>query len=245
MSINVKHIIFFVMVFGILACNSKQPPANNLNEAQLLQKASQFASDSKHYSAINFLELALEKGLDNPMDLVRDNAFYPLIDNAEFRAKFRSLLKKYSNSHKAIMVRDEEPGEHIFVTGEVLDESNQQPIKGALVELVHTDTNGLYFSEKSMWNPRIFAYLRTNDKGNFIIETIYPGSYKDDDGLEVAPHIHFTIEADGYRAYASEFVFSDDPVFALNGNSENLPVAKMNVDKGEGNYHVTINLQSN
>ena len=242
---GVKHIILVLVVFGVVSCiNDKTQPKENLNGTQLYQKAALFTQENQLDSAIIYLGKAYEKELENPMMLVRDSAFYPLIDNPEFRPKIRNLLKKYSESNHSIMVRNEEPGRRITVTGKILDEANMHPIKDALIELVHTDTSGVYFSEKSMWNPRIFSYLRTNDQGVFSIETIYPGSYPDDDGQEVAPHIHFTIEAEGYRVYASEFVFGDDPLLTINGNSENLPVATEHVEKGKGHYHVTINLQS-
>ena len=45
-----------------------------------------------------------------------------------------------------------------------------------------TEHEGRYFNEQSMWNPRLFAYLKTSEKGIFAIETIQPGHYKDDEG---------------------------------------------------------------
>ena len=127
--------------------------------------------------------------------------------------------------------------------GKVIDENTGKPLSGVSVELVHTDNEGLYFAENSTFNPRLFAYLKTDENGEFVVNTIKPGRYKDDDGNDVPSHIHFTLEKAGYRSYGSEFTFSDDPVFRANGNVDEVPVAELKHVDGKEQYLVSIGMQ--
>ena len=196
----------------------------------------------KYDSALTLLRDSYLEGLDKPMQVVSDSRFYPLIDNPSKRSKIRLLLEEFAVENQAKIVRKEEPGESIVVTGQVVDESNNMPIKQVKMDLVQADKTGLYFEENSNWNPRIFAYLRTDDNGNFSICTIKPGRYKDDNGDYVPAHVHFTLAKNGYRGFGGEFTFEDDSIFIANGNAENVLVAK--IQKASNNqYYVTIPMQ--
>ncbi len=241
------NLICFLIITSLFsACQStteSENPENLLTEEQYYTGAVEGVKKGKYNSALLLLRQSLENGLESPMDLVRDTHFYKLVDEAEHRPIFRNLLKSYAKEHETIMVRPEEPGEMISVGGQILDESTRQPLQNVLVELVQADKNGLYFKEKSKWNPRIFAYLKTDKNGRFSVYTIQPGTYKDDDENEVPAHIHFTLEANNYRQYTSEFTFDIDSVFMANGNVDSVPVATLKKGEGVPEYEVQIFMQ--
>ncbi len=172
--------------------------------------------------------------------LALSDEYYDLIRDPEFRSKVKEVLKANTSSSSTIMVPGHEPGRRIDVTCTILDEENDQPLKGVQVELVHTDIHGLYFPENSLWNPRIFSYLFTDLSGKVKVSTIMPGRYSGDEDVLGPAHIHFTLEKEGYRMYAAEFMFEDDPVYQESANPERLPVATKN---GNGRYEVTIKMQ--
>jgi protocatechuate 3,4-dioxygenase beta subunit len=129
------------------------------------------------------------------------------------------------------------------VIGRIVDESTNQPLEAVSLALAHADHHGLYFPEQTKWNPRLFAYLITNQNGQFVINTIMPGRYQDEEGNSVAAHIHFTLNKKGYRVYGGEFTFEDDSILMAQGNIENLPVAKLQNSDSIAQYHVTIPMQ--
>ncbi|MBT8220442.1 MAG: hypothetical protein KJP00_11480 [Bacteroidia bacterium] len=199
--------------------------------------------ESQYDSAIVYLTKALESGFENPMAVVVKSEFYHVIDDPVYRPKIRTLLAEYAIEHDATMVRPDEPGPRIFVEVQVLAELDNQPVPNAKIELVQTDIHGRYFDENSQWNPRIFGYLITDEDGKCTIHTIHPGRYKDDQGETVPAHIHFTLEAEGYRTYASEFTFENDTIFIRDGNDEEFPVARLDNPKDQDHFKVTIYLQ--
>ena len=238
-----KKLLFSPFLFILIACQN-QPKDNDTDSAiRLYNDASKMVTEMNHDSAIILLRQAFEQGIEQPMKIIADSSFYSLTDNPLYRSEIRNLLKEFAIENHATMVRDEEPGASILVKGIVLDESNNKPIENVLVELVHTDNKGSYFKEKSMWNPRLFSYLKTDSNGEFSVNTILPGRYQDDEGNEAPSHIHFSLEADGYRVYASEFTFENDSIFKDNGNIDNVPVAKLKNDNGKEYFHVTLFLQ--
>ena len=194
-------------------------------------------------SAFLLLEEALDMGLNKPMDIIHDSVWHYLVDDPKWRPKMRDLLKRYAEESEANMARKDEPGLPIQVEITIVEEDTNIPVSNALIELVQADEDGLYFNEQSEFNPRIFAYLITNEKGECKISTVYPGRYRDDANEEVPSHIHFQVEATGYRMYASEFAFADDSVFQMSNNPEGVPVAQFHGNESDRTYRVRIELQ--
>lgn len=246
-SISIAFQWVFSIAFSILlvSCQGiKQSGQVNLNKAQTTYSlAIKMIKDLHYDSAVFLLEKAYIEGLTHPMRIVTDPKMYPLVDLPEYRSRIRSLLKFHAKEDHAVMVRKEELGDPIHINGQVLDARNKGPVPDVNVELVHTDNKGKYFEEKSIWNPRLFAYLKTNNNGEFSIRTIRPKGYVDDHGKKVPSHVHFTLEKDEYRTYASEFTFADDPVFLSTGNLDNVPVATRIDADSIPQYKVTILLQ--
>jgi len=210
---------------------------------KLYLKAGAAVANGDVESSFGILEQAFMAGLENPMRIVRDSAFYSLVDDAEYRKRTRGLIKQYSSQCHADMIRNDEAGERIFIKGKVLDERDGKAVTQVFIELVHADEQGLYSNENLSWNPRLFAYLKTDENGEFSVTTIKPGSYPDDDENDVASHVHFSLELKEYRTYYSEFTFDDDPVFKANGNIESVPVAHLSGKEDSKFYQVVIYMQ--
>lgn len=139
-----------------------------------------------------------------------DRAF----DDIREDARFRSLIRKYVDTAESWMLPEDEPGERLIVNG-VIRDTNGKPVEGALVYAYQTDRTGVYSrvsggntaSRGDSLNPRVFAFLRTRSDGRYGLRTIRPGGYPD--GGPPA-HIHFEIEASGFRELVTELMFSDD-----------------------------------
>ena len=241
MELKIK--LFGIALMAMISCKNQTQTIETDTHERHLKNASVMVSAMKYDSAMAILRNAFEQGFPKPMDIIRDSNFYALIDEPRYRSVIRTLLKEFSVESQSTMVRDEEPGASIFIRGVIRDESNDQAMDNVAVELVHADHNGNYFDETSVWNPRLFSYLKTDANGEFRVRTILPGRYSDDDGHEVASHIHFTLEAVGYRTYASEFTFENDPVIQANGNVDAVPVARVEPENGEDHYQVTLYMQ--
>jgi len=185
----------------------------------------------------------LQSTIENESELISfafNDHWYPLISNPDYRPKLRAFLKENSKGSTATMITSDEPGQRISVKCIIVDQGSNQPLNDVSVELVHSDIHGLYFPEASKWNPRIFAYLSTDQSGEVEVNTIMPGRYYGDEESLIPAHIHFTLEKKGYRMYAEEFMFEDDPIYQSSGNPENLPIAKK---VEENKYLVTIRMQ--
>ena len=176
----------------------------------------------------------------NAMNLFLQDKWTPLIQDTMYRRKTRELLKKNSVTTIASLARPSEPGKRISIKCFFKDADTGNPLENVKVELIQTDIHGLYFKEMSMWNPRLFTYLKSSEEGTVLVKTIMPGRYYGD-GDELAPaHIHFNLEKEGYRPYAAEFWFEDDPAYSSSKNTENLPIAS---SVGSEAYEVIISMQ--
>jgi len=80
-----------------------------------------------------------------------------------------------------------ERGERLVVTGHVISGANA-PLGGINVYVYHADADGNYTTSKDAKEPRLCGVLRTNEKGEYRLETSMPGGYEG-----YAPHIHFEV----------------------------------------------------
>ena len=245
MSVNFLWLIILsVLLWNCQSGDSDHLPRQGSKARQLYAYAGNVTNAGQYDSAIILLEQACSQGLNYPMQIVTDTNFFALIDHPGYRPEIRSLLQQYASDSSARMVRNTEPGRPILVRGRVIDGSSHIPISNVAVELVHADQNGKYFNEEGLWNPRLFAYLKTDKLGTFTISTIRPGVYLDDDGHEVAAHIHFTLNHPDYRSFASEFTFDDDTSQVHAHENETL-TAQRQEQGGTYHYLVTLPMQKN
>ncbi len=233
-----------VLLVSINSCElkSEKPPKNEHipTSEELFIIAGKLAGDNKADTAFKVLVMAFEKGYQNKMGIVGNSYFRPLIDNPETRPEVRRILQRYSDQSEAVMVHENEPGVRIKIKGLIIDSESGDALPDVSIELIQTDENGLYFEEKSQWNPRLFAYLKSNENGEFLVETIRPGSYEDDEGMIEAEHMHFNLRKEKFYDFNSEFVFADSPYF----QSEEIEEGELIAKKDEnGNYTLIIPME--
>ncbi len=115
-------------------------------------------------------------------------------------------------------------GPQVVVEGRVTDQSGD-PIKGAVIELWQTADNGLYSNQddaQSDYNLRIS--MTTGADGRYALSTIRPAPYLVPTDGPVGDllnatgrhawrpsHLHFIVQAAGYRSLVTEVFPSDDP----------------------------------
>lgn len=121
------------------------------------------------------------------------------------------------------MIGDNE-GPQVVVEGHVRDQSGN-PIEGARIELWQTADNGLYSNQdpaQGDYNLRIS--MVTGPDGRYALSTIRPAPYMVPDDGPVGDllkatgrhawrpsHLHFIVEAEGFRTLVTEVFPSDDP----------------------------------
>ncbi len=118
--------------------------------------------------------------------------------------------------HRAVLAPEGEPGERMRIRGRLLTPSGD-PAAGHLMYFYHTNARGVYAGGEDepkwsyrRWHGRLDGFLRTNEKGEYEIESIRPGSYPD--GSEPA-HIHCAVRTPGGSSFwVMDFVFEGDPL---------------------------------
>lgn len=112
-------------------------------------------------------------------------------------------------SWTTVIAGKDEPGDRLRVSGRVLQADRKTPVAGIVVEVHHTDAQGLYTPKGTgQAPPRLRARLQTNAQGQYEFHTIQPGPYPD--GGNPA-HIHFAVYREGEPKQFSEIFFAGDP----------------------------------
>jgi protocatechuate 3,4-dioxygenase beta subunit len=95
----------------------------------------------------------------------------------------------------------------MMVTGRVLDSSGE-PVAGLHILAYQTDEEGYYSrgGENEM-DARLCAVVRTNERGEYSLDTIRPGSYPTGG---VPEHIHFEFWSDEVARQRQDLQFADD-----------------------------------
>ena len=128
---------------------------------------------------------------------------------------------------EARLDQDPEQGEVLFVDGQVRDTSGT-PVSGAVVDVWHANTKGFYSffdptpTPQSPYNLR--RRIETDAEGRYRFRTIMPSGYgcpPDGPTQELLDHlgrhgkrpahVHFFVEAPGFRKLTTQITISDDP----------------------------------
>lgn len=161
----------------------------------------------------------------------------PIIDPdcGDCTGPYEGLPTKLSS--RARIAPEDEPGEPLVVTGQVLG-ADGKPRSGIIVYAYHTDRNGIYpppnppRSVASDFHGRLRGWAMSDAQGRYTFETIRPAGYPS----SVDPqHIHMHVIEPGCATYfIDELVFSDDPRF------KQLPDNyRSNITRGRGGSGVT------
>ena len=154
------------------------------------------------------------------------------------------------SKYEARLDQDPEHGEVLFLEGQVRDTTGK-PVAGAIVDVWHANTKGGY----SFFDPSQSAYnlrrrIETDADGRYRLRTIMPDGYGcPPDGptqqLLTAvgrhgnrpAHIHFFVEAPGYRKLTTQINIADDPYlhddFAFATRDGLIPEVVRHIDPGE------------
>jgi protocatechuate 3,4-dioxygenase beta subunit len=118
------------------------------------------------------------------------------------------VAEKNAPSKITIASRDE-PGERLIVSGRVFGQDGKTPLAGVSIYVYHTDAKGLYTPETNdNRNPRLRGYMRTDEQGRYEYSTIKPAPYPNN---RIPAHIHYMVNAPGYKERIFEIVFEGDP----------------------------------
>jgi len=121
-------------------------------------------------------------------------------------------------------LKQDNEGEIVVFTGQVQDTAGQ-PVPGAALEIWQTAGNGLYSNQDAAqpdYNLR--ARMTVGDDGRYAFTTVRPAPYTVPDDGPVGEllratgrhpwrpsHMHFIVEADGFRTLVTELFPGDDP----------------------------------
>jgi protocatechuate 3,4-dioxygenase beta subunit len=98
-------------------------------------------------------------------------------------------------SPRADIVKGNEPGERLVVSGQVFAPDGRTPAAGVTIYAYNTDADGYYGENRAEYPPRIYGWMKTDAGGRFELHTIRPGRYP---GMHVPAHIHFVAWGGGY-----------------------------------------------
>lgn len=102
----------------------------------------------------------------------------------------------------------EEKGERLIIKGTVLGSDCRTPVRGALIEVWQTDTNGTYYYSEEGY--RLRGQLSSGTDGNYWFSTVKPGRYGIMNGFRPA-HIHLKVSHPDYVTLITQVYFKGDP----------------------------------
>lgn len=105
-------------------------------------------------------------------------------------------------------IKEDRPGLPLTLRFRVLNVNTCRVIRGAAVEIWHSDASGVYSGVSGDTGTYLRGIQRTNAKGWARFETIYPGWYRGR-----TPHIHMKVFVSGNEVHTGQ-VFMKDSVSA-------------------------------
>lgn len=114
---------------------------------------------------------------------------------------------------------DGDEGEPLFLRARVLDTCGK-PLSGAHIQILHANQDGEHVADR--WRAR----LRSDNRGEFKVTTVYPGY-----AGSIARHIHFIVSHPGYEELVTRLFFKNDPATGL--DLEELTVVLDEVRRGD------------
>ena len=103
----------------------------------------------------------------------------------------------------------------LHITGTVYKADGKSPAAGTILYFYHTDRTGIYpkKGDEKGWGKRhgyIRGWLKTNNRGQYSLETFRPGAYPN---RGIAAHIHCIVKEDNLNEYyIGDILFVDDPL---------------------------------
>jgi len=144
-----------------------------------------------------------------------------------------------------VLVPKGEPGVPLRVRGVVYEADGVTPAAGVILYAYQTDATGLYSRQRGE-DPRLHAWMRTDEKGRFEFLTIRPGAYPN---RTEAAHIHFHLWGPGTPPqWNVDLLFDDDPLIKPGRRAESESLGKFGFIKApvkgaDGVSETTLNLR--
>ena len=101
-----------------------------------------------------------------------------------------------------------EPGDRLFIKGNVFTSDCITPIEDALLDVWHADDAGVYDTSN---NYNLRGKMKTDVNGEYSYETILPGAYDIGGGQFRPKHIHIKASAQGHTDLTTQLYFQGDP----------------------------------
>lgn len=156
-------------------------------------------------STVSEVDRLLKTGSMSVSAVLTSEKYLPLHPDKEFRA----LIRKYAPQGKISVATPTEPGTRIEIKGRIQGE-DQKPRANVLFYFYHTMHNGLYAEGGNGLQEiaKLFGYLRTDNEGQFVINTIKPAGYP---GERFPSHVHVEVYDEAGRIILrTELQFEDD-----------------------------------
>lgn len=170
------------------------------------------AADAELAPAMKTLRELLDKGVDGQALLAAKE-----LQGLREVAEFRKAVAERAPTGEVVLTVAGEPGTPLVVRGKVADDTGK-PLAGALLYAYHTSAKGWYSDRAphiassgnaggDFGHARLFGYVRTDARGDFVLRTVRPGGYPQS---TLPEHIHWQVWVDGKSVAVGELWFDDD-----------------------------------
>lgn len=208
----------------------------------LLVTANSFAQSVDTAASLQKLQELLKQNTTTEKVLTDDQWMFLHATTA-----FRQLIKENTKTSKLTIITNREPGQKIKVNVSVKDNTGR-PVTNAIVYVYHTDNRGYYAfdtthvfgNEGDRRHARLFGYLKTDEYGNFFLQTIHPRGYPKS---SLPSHIHCEIESVGHDMVITELLFDEDPRLTNELRARSEQQGFMIAKEKEGEYSYSIHLR--
>lgn len=165
----------------------------------LLLSCKQNAAVKNNSQAVNSQTMQIDS-CDNP--------------DANINCYFLNMPKSLTATMK--ITDSDTQSERMIITGKILKKDKKTPYANVILYAFHTDTKGEYSkkgNEKGVqkWHGSHHGWCKTDQNGNYRIETIRPASYPNS---SAPAHIHAALKLpDNTNPFhINDFMFKDDPL---------------------------------
>ena len=182
---------------------------------RLFDDAARAAQSGARDEALELLASSFAAGHPAPFDVMQRTVFRPLRHDPELRRRLSDLLRATARQSEVTIVTPEQLGERMRIDGRLVERGSGEPVTEALIHVFHTTAEGLYAPESPQGgrlagNPFLFAWVRPDTDGRFVIHTVRPASYAGFAKPNMR-HVHFSVEAAGSATINSQLYLDKDP----------------------------------
>lgn len=110
-----------------------------------------------------------------------------------------------------------EPGTVLVVRGRVWGHDTRRPLPGAVLDIWQANAAGRYDNDDPAKPPAADVFVNrtrvvADESGHYEFETVHPGRYRIGPEQWRPSHIHYLVQAAGYRRLVTQLYFKGDPM---------------------------------